>query len=1224
MFSISWAFERLTESALMSLILSVLGSAAVLCCRQPVRRMRIIVMTLAACLLAPLFNLIPGLPHWSLPRTVTATAVATSASRRPPTDTSFPSQSPPDSDRIPMRNGHSVASLPEPSDLDPALVVELPEDETDGRIVASEPIADALPPAHSAPSPSTMTQPVAIPQAIDLRVWTVGTYLAGLAGFMTWWLAGLVGLRRVLREARPAPESCRNILREIAGPAGDRVRLLVSSRATQPFTFGWRRPVIVLPENMSKATDAVAHPFRREAQPSALASERELQWCLAHEWAHVARGDSLVWSLAGVARTVYYYQPLCWWLRTQLRLCQDYLADAAAARESSPDTYAAFLAARAAGRPLAIGLGIASGKSDLYRRVAMLVQNHRILETRCPFSWTACAAIAAMTIVVGAATFSRKSEAGAGSKPAPVLATQDGTSQSDGRRPETATREVNADADRTLTVAGTRTDGIVQNSAKEVSAGAKEASDRVKPAADAALQKLVDGLFTRATAIKSGRFSIKRQQIENGKVVLETPAECVVSGDSWRERPRPAGNDVRVNHGGRLLTLREMPATARSSNVPPRPSYELTIGWPQSIVNGAATDAPVYAGTIWYPATLPYLKEHTAAARLVRAETVNGIETQVVEWPVRPGEVNAAFWRHNDLLSGGGIYRVYLAPQLGYTVPRIEFVDRFATPQFVFDFSEFKELAAGLWFPMKIRLQEHQEKGIVVLEVAGVNVPIDEREFAMRIPRGTHVQDLRPYRGARRDALGKLILPSGPPLREFTTGAEYPEGLPAAMLAEMDRDVISPEESRREETAPAAATEPADDESEAAPRQPAGEPTGPQPVPRFNQGQLLYGGKGFQEWSIQLLIDLEPDTRVKALAAMGAFAANGYADRVAAAIGEALNNDDSTLKHGKVQEAACAALECCGAAGVPVLARQLENESIQSRKNAVLALAKFAGSTDGVIPALLAAANDSATAVRQIAFQALATRFLTDPAAGAALALAVHDEESVRFSTVQALRDSTAPANQIIALVGAFLDDGDPAVRGTAAAVFAARAPATPENAMLLKTAVFEMGFHGRDRFVGELLRLPQKTAIEAELAVPPLVALLESEETYRHVDGTTSDQIALNIIDVVGKLAQEKPAQAAIPVLIKAIREELPKRFLRYTRGIGTSDLVLIYPQFVLKAAETLGRLGPAARPALPALKRLLEPGRIDGAVLSGLRLETEKQWQSRIESVIRKIEDK
>ena len=53
----------LVHSALTSLIVLVVGSAAVLLCRQPTRRVRIIELSLAGCLVAPWLGMIPGYPQ---------------------------------------------------------------------------------------------------------------------------------------------------------------------------------------------------------------------------------------------------------------------------------------------------------------------------------------------------------------------------------------------------------------------------------------------------------------------------------------------------------------------------------------------------------------------------------------------------------------------------------------------------------------------------------------------------------------------------------------------------------------------------------------------------------------------------------------------------------------------------------------------------------------------------------------------------------------------------------------------------------------------------------------------------------------------------------------------------------------------------------------------------------------------------------------------------------
>src|SRR5207302_8833930 len=115
--------------------------------------------------------------------------------------------------------------------------------------------------------------------------------------------------------------------REVAGPAGGRVRLLASDRAALPLMFCWWRPVIVLPADLCRDGDSAA-----------------LRYCLAHEWSHVERRDAWTWHLASLAGLLFFYQPLFWWLRRQLRLCQDFLADACAAEHAdAAEAYAEYL-----------------------------------------------------------------------------------------------------------------------------------------------------------------------------------------------------------------------------------------------------------------------------------------------------------------------------------------------------------------------------------------------------------------------------------------------------------------------------------------------------------------------------------------------------------------------------------------------------------------------------------------------------------------------------------------------------------------------------------------------------------------------------------------------------------------------------------------------------------------------------------------------------------------
>src|SRR5207249_7872305 len=138
--------------------------------------------------------------------------------------------------------------------------------------------------------------------------------------------------------------------------------------------------------------------------PESAADPHTLRYALAHEWSHVERGDVRRWYLVTLAQVLLFYQPLFWWLRRQLRLSQDYLADArAAGHAADPTDYAEYLvtlARRRLGVP-GLALGITDRRSNLTRRVHMLLLNRRPLARRCRTAWTAGAVFAAFGLLVG-------------------------------------------------------------------------------------------------------------------------------------------------------------------------------------------------------------------------------------------------------------------------------------------------------------------------------------------------------------------------------------------------------------------------------------------------------------------------------------------------------------------------------------------------------------------------------------------------------------------------------------------------------------------------------------------------------------------------------------------------------------------------------------------------------------------------------------------------------
>jgi hypothetical protein len=211
-------------------------------------------------------------------------------------------------------------------------------------------------------------------------------YAAGAAAMAAQWLLGCLALAWLLRGARPAPERAARLFAELTAGRGrlSRGRLLASPRAKAPFSFGLLRPTVVLPAALAEADGP------------------QLRWALAHELAHLERRDAWGCLLFGIGQVVYYVLPWFWALRRQVRLSQEYLADAAAVEAGGPaEDYAQFLLSWAhAPAPPAAAAGVGGRRSDLFRRITMLLKSTTPLERRCPRRWALGAACALLSLAV--------------------------------------------------------------------------------------------------------------------------------------------------------------------------------------------------------------------------------------------------------------------------------------------------------------------------------------------------------------------------------------------------------------------------------------------------------------------------------------------------------------------------------------------------------------------------------------------------------------------------------------------------------------------------------------------------------------------------------------------------------------------------------------------------------------------------------------------------------
>ena len=155
---------------------------------------------------------------------------------------------------------------------------------------------------------------------------------------------------------------------------------------------------------------------------------------------------------------------------------------------------------------------------------------------------------------------------------------------------------------------------------------------------------------------------------------------------------------------------------------------------------------PPYAGTFWFQKTLKYVSENQSKAKFVRVDKVDGYDVVVYEWEVPKTEIYNAFDSANKITDKGGVLRVYIAPALGYVVPKVEHVGISNKPGKILTAVDFKEYN-GVYIPGSARIQNYNEKGpsshyqYDIIKIADINEPIPESEFILTLPVGTEVAD---------------------------------------------------------------------------------------------------------------------------------------------------------------------------------------------------------------------------------------------------------------------------------------------------------------------------------------------------------------------------------------------------------------------------------------------------------------------------------------------------
>jgi len=210
-------------------------------------------------------------------------------------------------------------------------------------------VAEALSP-NMAPVPPQAAQHARAPSA--------SSPLAPSTGLFSIWAAGaLFVVARVLRGA----VWTRRLSAAATSPESARPGVLISSSIEAPVVIGVLRPIVLLP-----------------TESQSWSAER-LQAVLLHEFSHVRRYDGLALLIAQLTCALYWFQPLAWLARNQLRReCELAADEAVIAAGLRPTSYAQHLLEIARGLVPAGGIAMAARPSELARRIRVLVSRDRL------------------------------------------------------------------------------------------------------------------------------------------------------------------------------------------------------------------------------------------------------------------------------------------------------------------------------------------------------------------------------------------------------------------------------------------------------------------------------------------------------------------------------------------------------------------------------------------------------------------------------------------------------------------------------------------------------------------------------------------------------------------------------------------------------------------------------------------------------------------------------
>ena len=330
--------------------------------------------------------------------------------------------------------------------------------------------------------------------------------------------------------------------------------------------------------------------------------------------------------------------------------------------------------------------------------------------------------------------------------------------------------------------------------------------------------------------------------------------------------------------------------------------------------------------------------------------------------------------------------------------------------------------------------------------------------------------------------------------------------------------------------------------------------------------RLRFASRSFEQWQDQLLDDLDPNTCIQAIPPLVAFGQKGYADEAVAALGVVLRDDRQ-----EVVDAASSALAQLGTPAVAVLIDGLSDERPHVRAASARELRPLGAAASPATGALVKLLSDDVENVRLQAAQSLPM------VAGENVALAPiferlasSNEVSVRRAFISGLATNPPQGGLSLRLLIHAASDNDMQVRWLVAQSLSRHGPPNDDVIEALKRLL-------RDN--------------NQQVWNTTLLGLIDDNNNRNHsatkaivlADALSSPQ-GLARLRQTGSWANGDN-ERIVAVFVNA--REQTDLIVRAMTAIVDGDVEGWIPFDVLYAIDALGRLGPAAKRAVPSLER-------------------------------------